>query len=106
MILQLFEDKEEDSKGIAVKIRPSQRAFCRHCGRSGLFGLHGLSVARRFHEARCPAQLAAPEEAAPPAVTEIATAEAGSGKALLPQVDRTVNMTKLSLECMIQTRPL
>ena len=51
-------------------------------------------MARRFHEARC--------SAAPPAATEIATTEAGSGKALLPQVDRTVDMTKLSWECMIQ----
>ena len=95
MTLQLFEDNDKDSKGVAARMRPCQRAFCRRCGRSvGLFGLHGLGVARRFHEARC--------SAAPPAATEIATTEAGSGKALLPQVDRTVDMTKLSWECMIQ----
>ena len=86
-------------------MRVCERAACRHCGRRvGLLGVNGLGVARRWHEARCSSAstiaCAAPpsEEAAPPDPAEMAT-----GRDLLPQIDRTVDVKSLSLEVMIQT---
>ena len=106
-------------------MRPFERAACRHCGlRVGLFGVNGLGVARRWHEARCSSgavvashamgamgverearctpiaaiacqATTAPEETAPP--------ETATGRDLLLHVDRQVDMQNLPVEAMIQT---
>ena len=90
-------------------MRPCERAACRHCGlRLGLFGVNGLGVARRWHEARCPARsaIACAEPATPTPPEEVPypdTAEMATGRDLLPQVDCNVDMAQLPVEAMVQT---
>ena len=73
-------------------MRPCQRAQCSKCGKNvGVFGVRGLGLSLKFHEARCggiPAE-PQPEQLAPPP--------------FLPHVDRQVDMAVLKLEDQART---
>ena len=73
-------------------MRPCQRAQCSKCGKNvGFFGVRGLGLSLKFHEARCegiPAE-PQPEQLAPPP--------------FLPHVDRQVDMAVLKLEDQVRT---